>query len=202
MEQKQESTNWESQNQVFPLLQKWKVWYNHSKKNQNSKENYSNILNYIAEFDCIETFWRVYNNLVPLDLLPSNTDFFIFKDYIKPQWEDPKNVKGGRWIYDIAWDKQKHNFISLYTETVWLNLILSLIGNHFDETEYFIAGIVMSIRHFNNKISIWVIGNDDDVIMKIGNLFKYNCDLDGKDKIYFQFHDKSPKEGNCSKYTL
>ena len=202
MEQKQESTNWESQNQVFPLLQKWKVWYNHSKKNQNSKENYSNILNYIAEFDCIETFWRVYNNLVPLDLLPSNTDFFIFKDYIKPQWEDPKNVKGGRWIYDIAWDKQKHNFISLYTETVWLNLILSLIGNHFDETEFFIAVIVMSIRHFNNKISIWVIGNDDDVIMKIGNLFKYNCDLDVKDKIYFQFHDKSPKEGNCSKYTL
>ncbi len=65
----------------------------------------------------------IYNNLTAIDLLPSNTDFFFFKDYIKPQWEDPKNVKGGRWVFDIAWDKQRHNYISLYTESTWLNLV-------------------------------------------------------------------------------
>lgn len=77
----------------------------------------------VAEFDTVEDFWRIYNNLVPIDLLPSNTDFFIFKDYIKPQWEDPKNVKGGRWIYDIAWDKNKHDYISYHTQMTWINLV-------------------------------------------------------------------------------
>lgn len=80
-------------------------------------------MNEVSEFDTVDEFWRIYNNLTPIDMLPSNTDFFIFKDYIKPQWEDPKNVKGGRWIYDIAWDKSKHNYISLHTETVWLSLV-------------------------------------------------------------------------------
>ena len=66
---------------------------------------------------------RVYNNLVPIEFLPSNTDFFVFKDYIKPEWEDCKNKNGGRWIYDIAWDKSKHNLISQHTEKVWLRLV-------------------------------------------------------------------------------
>ena len=60
---------------------------------------------------------------MPIEFLPSNTDFFIFKDYIKPEWEDCKNKKGGRWIYDIAWDKSKHNLISQHTEKVWLRLV-------------------------------------------------------------------------------
>lgn len=64
-----------------------------------------------------------YNNLIPIEFLPSNTDFFIFKDYIKPEWEDNKNKKGGRWIYDIAWDKSKHHLISQHTEQVWLKLV-------------------------------------------------------------------------------
>ena len=62
----------------------------------------------------------------------------MFKDYIKPEWEDIKNKDGGRWVYDIAWDKSKHEFISQYTENVWTKLILSLIGNLFEETEYFV----------------------------------------------------------------
>lgn len=80
-------------------------------------------MNDIAEFDTVEDFWRVYNNLIPIEYLPSNADFFVFKDYIKPQWEDPKNVRGGRWIYDIGWDKSKHSLISQHTETVWLYLV-------------------------------------------------------------------------------
>jgi hypothetical protein len=70
---------------------------------------------------------RSYNNLIPIEYLPSNTDFFVFKDYIKPEWEDCKNKKGGRWIYDIAWDKSKHHLISQHTEQVWLKLVLIIL---------------------------------------------------------------------------
>ena len=59
--------------------------------------------------------------MIPIEYLPSNTDYFMFKDYIKPQWEDCKNKNGGRWIYDIAWDKSKHHLISQHSEQVGLN---------------------------------------------------------------------------------
>ena len=42
-------------------------------------------------FDNLETFWRTYNNIITIERLPANTDFFLFKDYIKPEWEDIKN---------------------------------------------------------------------------------------------------------------
>jgi hypothetical protein len=71
----------------------------------------------------IKTLSRSYNNMIPIEYLPSNTDYFFFKDYIKPQWEDCKNKNGGRWIYDIAWDKSKHHLISQHTEQVWLKLV-------------------------------------------------------------------------------
>jgi hypothetical protein len=47
--------------------------------------------------------------------------------------------------------------------------MLALIGNHFDEKEYFICGIVLSIRHYNNKISIWTTNSkDEENILTIG----------------------------------
>jgi translation initiation factor 4E len=117
----------EKKEQERPLLFCWKVWYSYTKKNQNTKDNYSNTLQEVASFDSVENLWRTYNNLVPIEYLPANCDFFIFKDYISPQWEDVKNQNGGRWIYDIAWDKSKHQVISQLTEQVWLKLVFSSI---------------------------------------------------------------------------
>lgn len=140
--------------------------------------------------------------------LPSNTDFYFFKDYIKPQWEHPKNKKGGRWIYDIGWEYDKHREISSHTENIWLNLvrfiykILSIIGNHFKECEYFITGVVLSIRHYNNKISIWTTNCDKETILTIGKCFKENCKLDTNEKIHYQMHQTNPKFGYEPLYTL
>lgn len=154
-------------------------------------------------FDTLENFWSAYNNIITIEYLPSNTDFFLFKDYIKPEWEDVKNKNGGRWIYDIAWDKNKHQFISQHTEQVWLKLLLSLIGNLFEENEYFICGIVLSIRHYNNKISIWTCNHKDEKVnLEIGRLFKKNCELTENDKIYYQMHQHNPKLGFEPLYSL
>ena len=184
------------------IIYRWKFWYSYHKKNQNSREKFGSVLNEIITFDNLETFWRAYNNIITIEHLPSNTDFFLFKDYIKPEWEDIKNKNGGRWIYDIAWDKSKHQFISQYTENVWTKLILSLIGNLFEENEYFICGVVLSIRHYNNKICIWTCNQNEETNLKIGNLFKKNCELTKNDKIYYQLHNQNPKDGYEPLYQL
>ena len=181
----------------------WKFWYSYHKKNQTNKDKFSSVLNEVFSFDTLENFWKLYNNIPTIEHLPSNTDFFLFKDYIKPEWEDVKNKNGGRWIYDIAWDKNKHHFISTHTEQVWIKLILSLLGNLYEENEYFICGIVLSIRHYNNKISIWTCNaKDKETNLKIGKLFKRNCELTENDKIYYQIHQKNPKLGFEPLYSL
>ena len=79
---------------------------------------------------------------------------------------------------------------------------MSLIGNLFEENEYFICGVVLSIRHYNNKISIWTCNKDEEINMKIGKLFKKNCELTNNDKIYYQPHNKNPKDGFEPLYSL
>ncbi len=68
--------------------------------------------------------------------------------------------------------------------------------------EYFICGVVLSIRHYNNKICIWTCNLEEDTNKKIGNLFKKNCELTKNDKIYYQPHNKSPKDGYEPLYQL
>ena len=103
----------------------------------------------------------------------------------------------------MAWSSNKHEIISRITENIWQKLILSLIGNLFEETEYFICGIVLSIRHYNNKISIWTCNyKDKETILKIGQLFKKNCELTDKDKIFYQMHHHNPKQGFEPLYSL
>ena len=77
------------------------------------------------------------------------------------------------------------------------------MGNLFEENEYFICGIVLSIRHYNNKISIWTCNSrDKETNLKIGKLFKVNCELTENDKIYYQIHQKNPKLGFEPLYSL
>ncbi len=61
---------------------------------------------------------------------------------------------------------------------------------------------MLSIRHYNNKISIWVTNCDNDTIVKIGQLFKSNCYIGEKEKIHYQMHQKNPKEGYEPIFTL
>ena len=72
----------------------------------------------------------------------------------------------------------------------------------FEETEYFICGVVLSIRHYNNKICIWTCNQNEENNLKIGNLFKKNCELTQNDKIYYYLHNKNPKDGYDPLYQL
>lgn len=44
-------------------------------------------------------------------------DYALFKEGIKPQWEDPRNNKGGRWL--VTLDNRHKNMLP----DLWLNLV-------------------------------------------------------------------------------
>ena len=36
-----------------------------------------------------------------LDEIMHNTDYLFFKAWIRPEWEDPYNTQGGKWVLTI-----------------------------------------------------------------------------------------------------
>ena len=77
----------------FPIFQSsYCLWYSRkitgSKQGQNS---FDQNLKLIATFASCEQFWNIYNHLVRPAELSSHSDLHVFKDGIKPMWEDEAN---------------------------------------------------------------------------------------------------------------
>ena len=43
----------------------------------------------------------MYNNILPPDQIPNGSNYHIFKEGIKPMWEDPQNKDGGKWLLSL-----------------------------------------------------------------------------------------------------
>ena len=65
---------------------------------------------------------------------------------IKPVWEDPQNVGGGKWIVRLR---------KGLADRLWEQLICALIGDHFDAISSDICGCVISVRQNEDIISVW-----------------------------------------------
>ena len=78
-------------------------------------------------FRQIEDFWHMYNNLYSVSEIISNTDYLLFKKGIRPEWEDPENKHGGKWVITMPIEDD----IEEEVEHAWLQLILHLISGQF-----------------------------------------------------------------------
>uniref|UniRef100_A0A0R3RF88 eIF-4F 25 kDa subunit n=1 Tax=Elaeophora elaphi TaxID=1147741 RepID=A0A0R3RF88_9BILA len=137
-------------------------------------EDYALYVQPVASFNSVEQFWNTYCFLKrPADFIHKVTlvfllegqiikiglilkqiqisditekvDFHMFKEGIKPVWEDDANRKGGKWILRL-----KKGFSS----RIWENLILAMIGEQFLVGEE-ICGAVCSIRNQEDIVSLW-----------------------------------------------
>jgi translation initiation factor 4E len=110
-----------------------------------SPEEYSDHVQPIATFRTVEQFWRVYGHLRRPSDVKDKVDFHLFKDGIKPVWEDEENCQGGKWILRL-----KKGLAS----RVWENLVLAMIGEQFMVGEE-ICGAVCSVRNQEDIVSLW-----------------------------------------------
>ena len=62
-----------------------------------SDQDWENRVQKIGSFDSVQLFWRYWNNL-PFSQLPVGSSMRVFKTGIEPNWDDPKNENGGKWV--------------------------------------------------------------------------------------------------------
>jgi len=163
-----------------PLQNAWTLWFFKNDKSRSWEENQRPIITVTT----VEDFWSLYNHIEVASKLPIGADYSLFKEGIFPDWEDPRNQDGGRWI--ISLDKRHKQEL---LDTYWLEIIFFLIGEHADQHAFQVNGAVVNIRMKMDKIAIWLAdASQSDSIMAIGKLLKERLDLDPTTTIGFNVH--------------
>uniref|UniRef100_A0A0K0EJG9 EIF-4F 25 kDa subunit n=1 Tax=Strongyloides stercoralis TaxID=6248 RepID=A0A0K0EJG9_STRER len=143
-------------------------------------DNYEHLTTPIAIFKSWEQFWRIILHIQRPTEIKSRCYIHLFKDGIKPLWEDPGNVYGGRFMITY---KKKDTLADLH----WEKMLLAFLGSNFHDS--LISGIVLSVKRNNLVISVWI--NDASKREKLNNLaidLKAYLDLDDDTRIRFMKH--------------
>jgi translation initiation factor 4E len=98
----------------------------------------------------------VFGTIKRPSTLERNANYHLFKDGIKPMWEDPANAKGGKWV--LTFDRKISN--PALVDRSWIWLVLALIGEELDVDDE-VTGAVVSTRPKFDRIALWVRGKHD-----------------------------------------
>ena len=115
----------------------------------------------------------MYNNTYMISEIIPNTDYLLFKKGIRPEWEDPHNNQGGKWVVTLPIEEDMEE----ECDYAWLHLLMNLVGGHFEEEiNEIINGIIFSIRDKHYRISLWCKDNNNiPKLRRIGLKLKDVC---------------------------
>ncbi|KAJ3415526.1 NADPH-dependent diflavin oxidoreductase 1 [Chytridiales sp. JEL 0842] len=164
-----------------PLQHRWTLWFD-SQQKKATQANWHDNLKSLITFATVEDFWGVYNNVIKATQMPAGSNYHLFKEGIRPMWEDKANAEGGKWVTQVAKPKKKE------LDNYWLNTILVCIGESFEHSGE-ICGAVVSVRRHADRLSLWTKSvNNEAVCTKIGKQWKEALGLGATESIGFQAH--------------
>ncbi|CEF63261.1 Translation Initiation factor eIF-4e family and Translation Initiation factor eIF-4e-like domain-containing protein [Strongyloides ratti] len=174
------------------LTSRWCLWY---LKGDRNKE-WEDCLKMVSTFDTVEDFWALYHHIQLASGLNWGSDYYLFKEGIKPMWEDANNVKGGRWL--VVVDKSKR---AAKLDHYWIELMMAIIGEQFENYGPYICGAVVNIRQKGDKVSLWTRdASRDDINLRIGQILKEKLEIPDNESIRYEVHkDSSNKTGSMVK---
>ncbi|KAK4047353.1 eukaryotic translation initiation factor 4E [Microbotryomycetes sp. JL221] len=174
-----------------PLYSPWTLWFDSASK-QDKAKSWDEALVKVISFSSVEEFWSLYNNIVPPSLIHPNSNYYLFKQGVKPAWEDNANSKGGKWSVQLPRGKYSDQI-----DNFWLYTMLAAIGETL-ETPYVapsstsapptetttttsssssfsneITGVIVSSRKAFYRINIWTRTSSNQNKSKIENIGKH-----------------------------
>ncbi|KAF0883543.1 I4E1B factor, partial [Crocuta crocuta] len=178
--------------ELHPLLNRWALWFFKNDRSRAWQDN----LHLVTKFDTVEDFWAMYSHIQLASKLSSGCDYALFKDGIEPMWEDSRNKRGGRWLVSLA-KQQRH----IELDRLWLETLLCLIGESFEEHSREVCGAVVNIRTKADKIAVWTREAENQAgVLHIGRVYKERLGLSTKIVIGYQAHaDTATKSNSLAK---
>ncbi|KAG2173824.1 hypothetical protein INT43_005244 [Umbelopsis isabellina] len=149
-----------------PLHQTWTLWFDNPGR-KNSSQNWAQNLKEVFSFSTVEDFWSSWSNVVRATRLDVGSNCFVFKQGIRPEWEDPINENGGKFSIQFQRTKQMGEAVN----QLWLYSILACIGEQFKNGDE-ICGVVLSVRKSFFRLALWTkTANNKEVAEALGSVF-------------------------------
>jgi len=174
---------------VHPLSYPWTFTYFKKVANKSYEENTYTL----GTTSTVEDFWRLYVHLRrPVDERPTVCDYHVFREGIRPMWEDEANVNGGKWIVRL-----KKGLAARY----WEDVLLAVLGGQFRVGDE-ICGLVLSVRYQEDILSIWNRSADSrKVCMQIRDTLRSTMGLPEGATMEYKKHTDSMRDNSSYRNT-
>ncbi|KAM6949196.1 eukaryotic translation initiation factor 4E type 2-like [Aplochiton taeniatus] len=176
-----------------PLQYNYTFWYSRRTPSRPANtQSYEQNIRQIGTVASVEQFWKFYSHLVRPGDLTGHSDFHLFKEGIKPMWEDEANRSGGKWIIRL-----RKGLASRF----WENIILAMLGEQFMVGEE-ICGVVVSIRFQEDILSIWnKTASDQVTTSRIRDTLRRVLNLPPNTIMEYKTHNDSLKDNSSFRNT-
>ncbi|KAJ1018458.1 hypothetical protein NDA18_006610 [Ustilago nuda] len=152
-----------------------------------SSSSWEANLRTIGAYASVESFLGCFAKLHRPSQLERHSSYHLFKDGIKPMWEDPRNAKGGKWTITF---RQRYPAL---VDRSWLWLVLALIGEGMDGEDE-TCGAVCSVRPRGDRISLWVKDMSNvEAVNRIGKKLIALLEIAKEPGILLEFSSHSAK---------
>ncbi|KAH9558339.1 hypothetical protein CY35_06G003700 [Sphagnum magellanicum] len=177
---------------LHPLQHRFVFWYTQRTPGIRSRTSYEDNMKKIADFSTVEGFWGCYCHLARPSTLPNPTDIHLFKEGIRPLWEDAANRNGGKWIIRLK---------KLVSGRFWENLVIAMIGDQLDYGDT-VCGAVLSIRFGEDILSVWNRNSSDNqAVMALRDSIKRHLHLPVGYLMEYKPHDASLRDNSSFRNT-
>jgi translation initiation factor 4E len=155
------------------LRHTWTIWEQIAQSQSNNSSQYSESTNQVASFKTVKGFWKYWNHLPQPSLLLDGKKFvrvsgenrsvvdalMLFREGIKPEWEDEANAVGGHFQFHL-----KAQLGGGAIDEYWNNIVLGMIGGSIEHADM-ITGIRLLDKLASNKrairIEVWFTNFQD-----------------------------------------
>jgi len=147
----------------------WTIWEQIMQQSDAKNAAYSDATHRVASFSTVKGFWKYWNHLPqPSELLDGKKfvretadsrsivdALMLFREGIKPEWEDETNAKGGHFQFQL-----KPNIGSGVIDEYWNNIVLGMIGGTIEPADM-ITGVRLVDKLTQNarsaaiRIEVW-----------------------------------------------
>merc|ERR1712232_403934 len=122
----------------YKLLNTWTIWEEHAASGVKKMEWGSNNKE-VVSFSSLKQFWSCFNHMPQPSILFSGKRYgrrekdgsevfinalMLFKQGVRPEWEDPENAKGGHFQLSI----QPKQASAGTLDELWNNIVLGMIA--------------------------------------------------------------------------
>ncbi|KAJ1937418.1 hypothetical protein FBU59_004754 [Linderina macrospora] len=188
---------WTGDSRLFPadgqhaLRSAWAFWFMHRAPGEKITD-YESAMIRLASFATVEGFWSVYSHLRRPNQVPTITDYHLFRDAVRPVWEDPANMNGGKWMIRLK--------KGLATR-LWERLAMAVVGDVFDVGDE-VCGIVLSIRNSEDILSLWNrTAVDAKTNVHIRDIIKQVLEIPAETIMEYKAHNDSLKDNSSFRNT-